>query len=197
MGLLRAYRGECDEYVAALDAEISASGRMFSSAPDHSTWLTPSSVSQRYAQMCVRLGWDMNIHELRHYSATELISAGVDVRTVAGRLGHGGGGTTTLRTYAAWVAEADQRAAGHWTRTCQRSTRTSVRLVHSWRSPTSQPIRYGPRGSTARRPGRVDQVHKRDTKTVTATKTTISTTAASRLRRHRDVRASPGLLGPT
>ena len=33
------------------------------------------------------------------------------MRTVAGRLGHGGGGTTTLRVYAAWVAEADQRAA--------------------------------------------------------------------------------------
>ncbi len=28
---------------------------------------------------------------LRHYSATELIAAGVDVRTFAGRLGHGGG----------------------------------------------------------------------------------------------------------
>ena len=62
--------------------------------------------------MCARLGRDRNIHELRRYSATELISAGVDVRTVAGRLGHGGGGTTTLRTYAAWVAAADQRAAG-------------------------------------------------------------------------------------
>jgi integrase len=48
---------------------------------------------------------------LRHYSATELISAGVDVRTVAGRLGHGGGGTTTLRVYAAWVPESDRRAA--------------------------------------------------------------------------------------
>ena len=35
----------------------------------------------------------------------------VDVRTVAGRLGHGGGGTTTLRVYAAWVSEADQRAS--------------------------------------------------------------------------------------
>lgn len=30
---------------------------------------------------------------------------------VAGRLGHGGGGTTTLKAYAAWVSEADQRAA--------------------------------------------------------------------------------------
>jgi DNA-binding transcriptional regulator YhcF (GntR family) len=36
----------------------------------------------------------------------------VDVRTVAGRLGHSGGGVTTLRTYAAWVSEADQRATG-------------------------------------------------------------------------------------
>lgn len=48
---------------------------------------------------------------LRHYSATELIAAGVDPRTVAGRMGHGGGGTTTLKTYTAWISEADQRAA--------------------------------------------------------------------------------------
>ena len=61
--------------------------------------------------MCARLGWDMHLHQLRHYSATELIAAGVDVRTVAGRLGHGGGGTTTLKVYSAWRSEADQRAA--------------------------------------------------------------------------------------
>ena len=62
--------------------------------------------------MCARLGWDMHIHQLRHYAATELIAAGVDVRTVAGRFGHGGGGAATLRYYTAWVSEADQRAAG-------------------------------------------------------------------------------------
>ncbi len=39
------------------------------------------------------------------------ITAGVDLRTVAGRLGHGGGGATTLRVYAAWVGESDRRAA--------------------------------------------------------------------------------------
>lgn len=48
---------------------------------------------------------------LRHYSATELIAAGVDPRTVAGRLGHGGGGSTTLRVYSAWVPESDRKAA--------------------------------------------------------------------------------------
>lgn len=61
--------------------------------------------------MAERLGIKTTLHNLRHYSATELISAGVDLRTVAGRLGHSGGGATTLRRYAAWVAEADQRAA--------------------------------------------------------------------------------------
>jgi Phage integrase family len=51
------------------------------------------------------------LHALRHYSATELIAAGADIRTVAGRLGHGSGGATTLKIYAAWVDEAGQRAA--------------------------------------------------------------------------------------
>ena len=79
--------------------------------PDGSEWVKPDTVGQRYTRMCARLGWDMHLHQLRHYSATELIAAGVDVRTVAGRLGHGGGGTTTLKVYSAWRSEADQRAA--------------------------------------------------------------------------------------
>jgi hypothetical protein len=61
--------------------------------------------------MSKRLNIDSTIHKLRHYSATELLNAGVNIRAVAGRLGHGGGGATTLRVYAAWLAEADQRAA--------------------------------------------------------------------------------------
>lgn len=85
---------------------------MFSRDPDGGTWLKPDSVGQRYERMCARLGWDMNIHQLRHYSATELIGVGVDVRTVAGHLGHSGGGATTLKVYSAWRSEADQRAAG-------------------------------------------------------------------------------------
>lgn len=73
--------------------------------------------------MCARLGIDSHIHAGRHYSATELIGAGVDIRTVAGRLGHGGGGTTTLRVYAAWLAESDKRAAGLVAGRMQRPTK--------------------------------------------------------------------------
>ncbi|MGW0231504.1 hypothetical protein ACWDWO_24625 [Actinopolymorpha singaporensis] len=51
--------------------------------------------------MAASLGIRTTLHKLHHYSATELIAAGVDVRTIAGRLGHGGGGATTLRVYAA------------------------------------------------------------------------------------------------
>ncbi|MFI9383876.1 tyrosine-type recombinase/integrase [Kutzneria sp. NPDC052558] len=113
VALLRAYRQHCDSLAAEMARKVDPDGRVFSSSVDHSTWLKPDSVSQRYRRMCEKLGWDMNIHQLRHYSATELIAAGVDVRTVAGRLGHGGGGATTLRVYSAWVSEADQRAAGN------------------------------------------------------------------------------------
>ena len=72
---------------------------------------SPHSVSSRYRNLARRLGIDTHIHALRHYSATELLTAGVDLRTVAGRLGHGGGGATTLRVYAAWVAASDRKAA--------------------------------------------------------------------------------------
>jgi hypothetical protein len=108
LALLGAYHARCVQHAA----ELPPGARIFSLDPDGSTWMKPDSVGQRYARMCARLGWDMNIHRLRHYSATELIAAGVDVRTVAGRLGHGGGGATTLRVYSAWKPEADQRAAG-------------------------------------------------------------------------------------
>lgn len=113
VGLLRAYRQHCEAEAQIVGTTIKKTGRVFSPAVDHSTWLKPSSVSQRYRRMCAKLGWDMHLHQLRHYSATELIASGVDVRTVAGRLGHGGGGVTTLRVYSAWVAEADQKAAGN------------------------------------------------------------------------------------
>ncbi len=94
-----------------LGVELSDDAFLFSIAADGSTHLLPDSVSQRYGDLVARLGIVTTIHKLRHYSATELISAGVDARTVAGRLGHGGGGITTLRYYTAWVSESDQRAA--------------------------------------------------------------------------------------
>jgi integrase len=105
------HRARWEARCVALGVDPSLDAFVFSRDPVGQISLKPSSVTQRYGRMAARLGIETHLHNLRHYSATELIAAGVDVRTVAGRLGHGGGGTTTLRIYAAWVAEADQRAA--------------------------------------------------------------------------------------
>ncbi|MGH3935480.1 MAG: tyrosine-type recombinase/integrase [Pseudonocardiaceae bacterium] len=66
--------------------------------------------SRRHSKMAADLGIDTRLHALRHHSATELLAGGVDLRTVAGRLGHGGE-ATTLKVYAAWVVGADTKAA--------------------------------------------------------------------------------------
>jgi integrase len=109
--ILREHLTRQDELAAELDDEVPPDAYLFSLDPDCATPLVPDSVSQRYDRLAERLGLTTTLHNLRHYNATELISAGVDLRTVAGRLGHSGGGTTTLRVYAAWVTEADKRAA--------------------------------------------------------------------------------------
>jgi integrase/DNA-binding transcriptional regulator YhcF (GntR family) len=111
LSILTEHRRHCQIRAAEFSVELRDDAFMFSLAPDGSTHLLPDSVSQRYADLVARLGINSTFHELRHYSATELIASGVDARTVAGRLGHGGGGTTTLRYYTAWVSESDQRAA--------------------------------------------------------------------------------------
>lgn len=109
--IMRELRNEAEARAASIGVQLAPDAFVFSRVPDSSAYWLPDTVSQRYARNAARLGITTHLHQLRHYSATELISAGVDVRTVAGRLGHSGGGTTTLRVYTAFVSEADQRAS--------------------------------------------------------------------------------------
>ncbi|WP_026361548.1 site-specific integrase [Amycolatopsis nigrescens] len=111
--LLKEQRARVQQRVKDLGVKFSNDLFVFSGSktPDHSEPYSPNAVTQRYKDMATRLSIDTHLHALRHYSATELLSAGIDLRTVAGRLGHGGGGATTLRVYAAWVAATDRKAA--------------------------------------------------------------------------------------
>lgn len=110
--LLRAYLGQRRHKAAELGLALHPNGRLFSPSPDHSEWLKPDLVSRRFKRLATRLNMPhLSIKGWRAFAATELIAAGVNVRTVGGRLGHGGGGVTTLKVYAAALAEADQRAA--------------------------------------------------------------------------------------
>jgi integrase len=109
--LLKEHLQRVQDRFSLIDGTLADDAFVFSYEADHSRPCNPDSVGHRYVKMCAGLGIDTHLHALRHYSATEMISSGIDVRTVAGRLGHGGGGVTTLRVYAAWVAESDKRAA--------------------------------------------------------------------------------------
>ncbi|WP_233583896.1 site-specific integrase [Micromonospora sp. CV4] len=88
--VLRDQLARCKERASALGLTPPTDGYVFSLDPDGGTPLVPATATQRFSRMAARLDIATNLHALRHHSATELIAAGVDVRTVAGRLGHGG-----------------------------------------------------------------------------------------------------------
>jgi integrase len=72
---------------------------------------TPDSVSRAFKRLCAEEGLSgVRSTTIRHFVATELLSAGVDVRTVAGRLGHRNA-ATTLNVYAHFLEDADRTAA--------------------------------------------------------------------------------------
>ena len=73
----------------------------------------PDWVTHRVSEIARTAGVALNIKALRHYSASQLLAGGIDLRNTAARLGHGGGGATTLRHYADPVSEVDRRAAAY------------------------------------------------------------------------------------
>jgi integrase len=69
----------------------------------------PRVMTRRFNRLRDRLGLEVRLHDLRHHVATQLLAAGVDVVTVAGRLGQDP--AVTLRTYSHFVPARDQAAA--------------------------------------------------------------------------------------
>jgi integrase len=71
----------------------------------------PDRITQAFGRLTAKLGIkDVTFHSLRHFAATQLLGAGVDVRTVADRLGHSDP-SITLRVYADTIEARDREAA--------------------------------------------------------------------------------------
>jgi len=111
LALLRSHRAAQAETALASGTTLAPDAYVFSHAADASTPIRPDGVTHRFTKLARQLGVRCRLHDLRHFMVTQLISAGVDVRTVAGRAGHADGGRITLGTYAHFQQAQDRRAA--------------------------------------------------------------------------------------
>ena len=97
---------------ARCGAALRADGWVFAHplSPDGAAPERPDALSARFRQLCERLGVSVErgLYGLRHFGATDLVRAGVDIRTVAGRLGNDP--TVALRRYVHFQSDADAAA---------------------------------------------------------------------------------------
>ena len=114
--------------------ELLSDGYIFSPDVDAANPRHPDSVTQAFTRLCRRMEipalaklretkpkatrfnlspaerWDYRVHDLRHYTATQLFAAGLNPKTVADRLGHADP-SITLRVYTANTDAQAQEAA--------------------------------------------------------------------------------------
>jgi len=111
LGALLAKRREHQErFAEQVGSALVADAYILSRNADGSEPCLPNGLSLAYKRLARSLGFTGHFHELRHFSATELIGRGVDVRTVAGRLGHADP-SVTLRVYSHALERRDRQAA--------------------------------------------------------------------------------------
>jgi integrase len=99
------------EQLSEVGIGLPANSYVFSPDPLGEEPWNPDWVTHKVAEIARNADVALNIKALRHYSASQLLAGGIDLRNTAARLGHGGGGATTLRHYADPISEVDRRAA--------------------------------------------------------------------------------------
>lgn len=111
LDILREHLARSTERASVCGAELSDKAFVFASEVDGSQPWRPDTTTRSFRRLCKQAGLpDVRLHDLRHYVATRLLASGVDVRTVAGRLGHRNA-ATTLNVYSHFLPEADREAA--------------------------------------------------------------------------------------
>ena len=93
--------------------ELCDDAYLFSNDPAHSRPWNPDWATHEVAKAADAAEVKLDIKGGRHYTASQLLAGGFDLRNTAARLGHSGGGATTLRHCADPVPEVDRRAAAY------------------------------------------------------------------------------------
>ena len=120
--LIAAYLDEIRTELAAVGAELRDDAYLFSNDPAHTRPWNPDWATHKVAEAAAAAEVKLDIKGGRHYTASQLLAGGFDLRNTAARLGHSGGGATTLRHYADPVPEVDRRAAAYLARLTSGST---------------------------------------------------------------------------
>ena len=109
--LLEEYKVEVNSWAKAVEVTLLSDAFIFSPSVDGTTPFRPDNVTSFFIRVRDSVGAkEVRLHDLRHFTATQLIGAGVDVRTVAGRLGHADP-SITLRIYSHLIEDRDHAAA--------------------------------------------------------------------------------------
>lgn len=109
--VLRAHRAAVQDRAETAGVPVQAGGYVWAADLVGAEPRRPDSITRAWRSATHRLGLGyVRLHDLRHFAATILASAGVDIRTIAGRLGHAHP-ALTLRTYAHFMESADRQAA--------------------------------------------------------------------------------------
>jgi integrase len=108
---LKLHAERCEKAAADIGLQLDGRSYVFSQHPDGAEPYRPNKVSGFFYRLRNAAGLDkVRLHDLRHFAATTMLTEGVDVRTVAGRLGHADA-RLTLSTYAHFMAAPDAAAA--------------------------------------------------------------------------------------
>lgn len=111
VAVLDAQRRRLEERARACEVELGPDGYVFTESAEGAEPLHPDTITGRFTRVRKRAGLDgVRLHDLRHLHATQLLAAGVPVRTVSGRLGHANA-ATTLNVYAHFLEASDRQAA--------------------------------------------------------------------------------------
>ena len=111
VALLTEYRAQVDEWVTEAGGELGKDAFVFSPFVEATTPFRPDNVTSFFIRVRDEVGApNVRLHDLRHFTATQLIGAGVDVRTVAEFLGHSDP-SLTLRVYSHAIEERNRAAA--------------------------------------------------------------------------------------
>lgn len=101
----------CAKRADPVGGVLAADGYAFSSDGSGAQPWPPDTVAPWFRRVRVAAGVDCTLRSLRHCTATQMLAAGIDVRSAAGRLGRAAGGSVTLKVYAHRTRLAGQRAA--------------------------------------------------------------------------------------